>query len=156
MMLDATNRRRARPLARGTNGALVMVMATMVTTRPVDELRTTVTALKRIRASTRDPFGGLAIHPAARHNALRFLDILFMEYQLSVPIPTVGATIDGGISFEWISPRLGGYTIEVVFFQQHAEYAVLDPLCPSLFVEEGATTDLDFVARQVIKGYVVP
>jgi hypothetical protein len=103
--------------------------------------------------------GPIELSEAARHNAITFTRALYATIGRDVHRPAVAATVDGGISFTWAAAATArGYLVELVFFRERVEYAVVDGTdvtAPEQRLVDGETSDPGTVLREVVKRYVV-
>ncbi len=95
----------------------------------------------------------------ARMKAVAFAHELHGTVAREAARPILAATVDGGICFSWPASATGsGQLVELVFFRDVIEYAVVDGTDVTAAEQrllDGETSDVGAVIREVVKRYVV-
>lgn len=121
----------------------------------LDDVVAEIAALRPVRQRVR----ALAPSDEARRNAMAFVRALHAGLARAAAPPVVAPTVDGGISFTWPAAAAArGYLVELVFFRDVIEYAVVDGTdvtAPEQRLVDGETSDAGIVLREIVKRYVV-
>ena len=94
----------------------------------------------------------------ARRNAGDFVRLLRWTFGPAVRLPVASATVDGGYALLWTGESTANERfVEVVFFLNRIEYAVIDSSDVTDaygLIINGETSDPTLVMREVVKPYV--